>query len=216
MTASVTVVDYGAGNLLSVVRAFQHLGARVTVTAEADSVAAAERLVLPGVGAFAACRANLARLDLDDPVRAFSENGRPFLGICVGMQMMFEGSDEFGATNGLALLPGWVRPIPSSDGNRRKRKIPHIGWNALCPAPGAGAGAWRGGLLDGVAAGDSVYFVHSFAAEAGQASDQLADCDYEGARLLAAVQRGSLWGCQFHPEKSGPVGLAILKNFLAL
>jgi glutamine amidotransferase len=210
---SVAIVDYGAGNLLSVERALRHLGAEVALAANPRAVERAERLVLPGVGAFASCMAELVRSGLDRAVRQYATTGRPFLGICIGLQMMFEGSDEFGQTAGLGLLPGWVRAIPPESGGRR-RKIPHVGWNALRPANGAGG--WNGGMLAGIAPGASVYFVHSFAAEPAEESDRLADCDYEGAPVLAAARRGNLWGVQFHPEKSGPIGLAILRNFLAL
>jgi glutamine amidotransferase len=212
MSATVAIVDYGAGNLLSVERALRHLGAEATLAATPAQVAGAERLVLPGVGAFAACMAGLVRSGLDAAVHRFAASGRPFLGICVGLQMMFEGSDEFGATPGLGLFAGWVRAIPPESGGRR-RKIPHVGWNALRPA---NADGWNGGLLAGIAPGESVYFVHSFAAEPARESDSLAVCDYEGTRVLAAARRDNLHGCQFHPEKSGPVGLAILRNFLAL
>ncbi len=213
MTARVTLVDCGAGNLLSVARAVRHLGAEAIIAETPAAIAAAERLVLPGVGAFAACMAGLARNRLDEAVRLYAAGGKPFLGICVGMQMLFGGSDEFGAHAGLDLLPGWVRAIPAESGGR-PRKVPHIGWNGLRPANGDGP--WTDGLLAGVSPGDSVYFVHSFAAEPADDSDRAAVCDYEGARITAVVRRGNLHGCQFHPEKSGPLGLLILKNFLDL
>lgn len=212
MTATVTLVDYGAGNLLSVARAFRHLGTEVVLADTPVAIAAATRLVLPGVGAFAACMAELEQKGLVDAVRRFAAGGKPFLGICIGMQMMFEGSDEFGTTRGLGLLPGWVRAIPTTDGGGRRRKVPHIGWNALHPANGASG--WNDPLMGEIAPGDSVYFVHSFAVEPTERADTLAECDYEGARLLAAARRGNLAGCQFHPEKSGPVGLRILRGFL--
>ena len=212
MAAPVTLVDYGAGNLLSVARAFRHLGAEVVLADTPAAIAAASRLVLPGVGAFAACMAGLEQKGLIDAVRVFASGGKPFLGICIGMQMLFEGSDEFGTTRGLGLLPGWVRAIPSADGNGRRRKVPHIGWNALRPANGASG--WNDPLMSEIAPGDSVYFVHSFAVEPIDPSHGLAYCEYEGVRLLAAARHGNLAGCQFHPEKSGPVGLLILHGFL--
>jgi len=212
MTATVTLVDYGAGNLLSVARAFRHLGAEVILADTPAAVAGAARLVLPGVGAFAACMTGLEDKGLTDAVRRFAAAGKPFLGICIGMQMMFDGSDEFGTTRGLGLLPGWVRAIPTTDGDGRRRKVPHIGWNALQPANGANR--WDDPLMNEIAPGDSVYFVHSFAVEPAERADTLAECDYEGIRLLAAARRDNLAGCQFHPEKSGPVGLRILRGFL--
>lgn len=212
MATTVTLVDYGVGNLLSVARAFRYLGAEVVLADTPAAVAGAARLVLPGVGAFAACMAELEQKGLVDAVRTFAAGGKPFLGICIGMQMMFDGSDEFGTTRGLGLLPGWARAIPTADGDGRRRKVPHIGWNALHPANGASR--WNDPLLGGIAPGDSVYFVHSFAVEPADPSHELARCEYEGVRLLAAARHENLAGCQFHPEKSGPIGLRILRGFL--
>ena len=212
MISRAALVDYDAGNLLSVARAIRHLGIEADLADTPGAVATADRLVLPGVGAFASCMDGLAKRGLVDAVRRYAESARPFLGICVGMQMLFDGSDEFGSNPGLGLIPGWVRAIPARDPDGRTRKIPHVGWNGLKPANG-GAG-WTDGLLAGVSPGDNVYFVHSFAAAPEKDSDRLAECDYEGARIVAAVRRGNLWGVQFHPEKSGSSGLRILENFL--
>lgn len=214
MTAPVTLIDYGAGNLLSVARAVRHLGVETIIAETPAAVAAARRLILPGVGAFAACMGALSRNGLEEAVRRSIASGNPLLGICVGMQLLFEGSDEFGDHAGLGLLPGRVRAIPSGAIDGRQRKVPHIGWNSLRPA--SGNGPWRDGLLAGVTPGESVYFVHSFVAEPENEPDLAAICEYEGIRLAAVVQRDNLHGCQFHPEKSGPLGLRILKNFLDL
>jgi glutamine amidotransferase len=207
---SVTVVDYGRGNLLSVARALEHCGATVTFADEPGPVTAAERLVLPGVGAFGDAMAELARRGLDEAIHAFAATGRPFLGICLGMQLLLDVSEEFGAHGGLGLVPGAVTAVPASGADGRPHRVPHIGWNALHPANGG----WDGTVLGGVAPGSSVYFVHSFAAHPDSESDRLADCDYDGVRIAAAIRRGAWTGCQFHPEKSGPVGLRIIENFV--
>ena len=209
MGISVSVVDFGAGNLLSVCRALDHCGASVVPVSTPEMILSAERLVLPGVGAFGACMTNLRQRGLDGPITAFAATGRPFLGICVGMQMLFDESDEFGRHAGLGLIPGRVEPIPATGADGRPHRIPHIGWNALRPA-----GDWAETPLSGLAEGDAVYFIHSFAGCATDPSHRLAECDYDGVPLLAAVRRDNLTGCQFHPEKSGEAGLSVLGQFL--
>lgn len=214
MKPKVTVVDYGVGNLYSVTRAFEYVGAEVELTADVAAIRAASRLVLPGVGAFRSCVEELAGHGLTGVVRDFALCGRPMLGICVGMQMLFSSSDEFGITPGLALIPGHVTVVPSTGADGAPHKIPHIGWNRLRLAEGRDS--WAGTLLDGLTPGEaSVYFVHSYTAQP-QSSDRLADADYDGRLISAVVRSGSLYGCQFHPEKSGETGLSIIRNFLAL
>ena len=215
MTA-VTIADFGSGNLLSVSRALSHIGASVTVTTSADAIARAERLVVPGVGAFADSMMGLNSRGLAEPVRAFAKSGRPTLGICVGMQMLFDASEEFGDNPGLGLIPGQVKRIPATAADGRPHKVPHIGWNRLA-APGEASGAeWRGTILDGIPVGAFVYYVHSYAGHPADQAHRLADSDYDGCPIAGVVRKGNLYGCQFHPEKSGEVGLAILKSFLTL
>lgn len=208
----VAVIDYGVGNLLSVSRALVHCGARANVTADPAAILAAKRVILPGVGAFANGMAALRASGLDRVVRQVASVGTPLLGICLGMQMLLESSDEFGATDGLGLIPGRVVQIPSYTTTGGSHKIPHIGWNALVLP--AGRSSWDGGLLDGIAAGEAMYFVHSFMAQPTDPAHRLADCLYGGLAVSAAVQRGSVLGCQFHPEKSGEAGLRVLSNFI--
>lgn len=214
MNRRVTIIDYGMGNLYSVARAFEHIGARVVVASSPGDVERAEHLVLPGVGAFGDGMRELSRRGLVDPINRYVEAGRPFLGICLGMQMMFEGSEEFGEHKGLGLLPGRVVPIPAETSSGGRRKVPHVGWNELvipdtCPA-------WEGSILGGVPAGTAVYFVHSYTAVPADPVNRLADCHYEGFRVAAVVAGGTAYGCQFHPEKSGTAGITILRNFLKL
>lgn len=211
MTAPVTVVDFGAGNMFSVQRAFAHLGVEVLLADSPAQIESAARLVLPGVGAFTGCMNELKARKLDAPMRAYAASGRPLLGICVGMQMLFDSSDEFGASPGLGLIAGAVRAIPVK-GPTGEHKVPHVGWSGLYPA----GEQWTDGLLGGVEPGDQVYFVHSFTAHPVNEEVRLADSDYDGCRISAAVRAGNILGCQFHPEKSGETGLRILSNFASL
>jgi len=209
----VTVVDFGAGNLLSVLRALRHCGADADLAETPEQILAAERLILPGVGAFADAMSGIQARDLTGPLRLYAGTGRPFLGICVGMQVLFEASEEFGEHAGLGLIPGRVKRIPATDGSGSPLKVPHIGWNALVePRPGA----WAKGMLAGTAPGAYAYFVHSFAGSPVEPAHRYADCLYGGHTLTAAVQRDNLFGCQFHPEKSGPLGLRLIESFLTL
>jgi len=210
---AVTIVDYGVGNLLSVSRAFEHLGAHVTVSSTPAEIEAAERLVLPGVGAFAAGMAELEKRGLIGPILAFAASQRPFLGICLGMQMMLSESEEFGTHKGLGLIPGKVVALSRHTRAGETRKIPHVGWSALTPAR---EGAWNGTALAETAPGGFVYFVHSFVAQPAEPTHAVAQCLYGGEPVVAAVGKDHLLGCQFHPEKSGAVGLGILARFLRL
>ena len=208
----VAVIDYGVGNLLSVSRAFLHCGATVDVTDDPSRILAARRVVLPGVGAFANGMGALQARGLVDVVHEVSRRGMPLLGICLGMQMLMDTSEEFGDTAGLGLIAGRVVPVPERALDGTTQKIPHIGWNGLLPS--AAATPWGGTLLEGINAGESVYFVHSFMAQPADDSHRLADCLYGGVPVSATIRRQNVMGCQFHPEKSGEVGLRVLKNFL--
>lgn len=213
MNPVVTVVDYGLGNLFSVGRALEHVGASVVIADSPSSIRGAQHLILPGVGSFANGMAGLAQRGLVEPLQEYAHGGRPFLGICLGMQMMFDISEEFGLHRGLGLLPGRVVSVSSVGMDGKSHKIPHIGWNELV-VPGD-PDRWKGTLLSDVAPGSPVYFVHSFTA-VPLAEHRLADCYYDGCRISAAVASGNIYGCQFHPEKSGPAGLRMLRNFLSL
>jgi glutamine amidotransferase len=196
----IAVLDYGIGNLRSAERALVHLGADARLVADPDDAVGAAGIVLPGVGAFGACAAALRRSGLQEVAIRALERGTPFLGICIGFQLLYEGSAEDPGMPGLGVLPGSVVALPTGV------KCPQMQWNRLQRMYGR-----TSRLLRGLDDDPWVYFVHSFAPEAG--SDDVATCDYGGA-VTAAVERGSLWGTQFHPEKSGPVGLAILENFI--
>ena len=201
----IAIVDYGVGNLFSLKSSFAAIGAQAVVSADADEILSADRVILPGVGAFGDAADKLRATGLDRAVLAAAAQGKPLMGICLGMQLLFDRSFEYGEHAGLGLIPGEVRPI--ADVIPAGYKIPHIGWNALrlcAPSP----------LFRYIREGDCVYFVHSFYA-ADCADAVIATAEY-GAPLTAAVQRGPVYGCQFHPEKSGPVGLNILRAFCDL
>ena len=201
----VAIVDYGVGNLFSLRSSFAAIGREVQVTGDPDVLAKAGRLVLPGVGAFGDAAAALRKSGLDKAVLAAAEAGKPLLGICLGMQLLLEKSFEYGEHKGLGLIPGEVRPI--REVIPPGLKVPHIGWNALeLTQEGRACG-----LFKNTNEGDCVYFVHSYWA-ASPAPCVLATAEY-GAPLTAAVGRGNVLGVQFHPEKSGSAGLAILRAF---
>lgn len=209
----IKVINYGLSNLLSVQRAFEHLGAQVEFVNTPDGVLAAEALVLPGVGAFKDGMAGLERLGLIEPILQKAAAGTPLLGICLGMQMLFDESDEFGLHKGLGLIPGRVEKIPALDADGDPQRVPHISWNGLWPA--SGRTDFAGTALASVTPGQECYFVHSYEAKPTNEADRLADTRYGGRAVCAAAAHGSVLGCQFHPEKSGPVGLGILEGFLA-
>ena len=196
----IAVLDYGIGNLRSAEKALQHVGSDARLVSDPDEAAGADGVVLPGVGAFGPCARALRARGLDAVALNVIARGIPFLGICIGFQLLYEGSDEDPTTPGLGVLPGVVRALPPGV------KHPQMQWNVLDRVPGADPG-----LLVGVPDPAWVYFVHSFAPEL--TSDTTATCDY-GGTVTASAGLGPVWGTQFHPEKSGPVGLGILANFV--
>lgn len=192
----IAIVDYGAGNLHSVKKAFDHLGAEAVVTDQPGTVVAATKIVLPGVGHFSSLQA-LNTSGLDEALLQSASAGKPFLGICLGMQWLFEGSEECLEVAGAGIFPGKCRQFPWSV------KSPHVGWNSLAVQEGSR-------LLRGIAQDSFVYYTHSF--HAPVVTETAAASEY-GLRFTGAVERGNIFGVQFHPEKSGDVGLSILKNF---
>jgi len=216
MGRSVSILDYGVGNLRSVARAFEICGADPVLVASPKNAADAERLVIPGVGAFGSCVAAVRSRGFDVAIdRMVNDNERPVMGICVGMQMLLDESEEFGPVPGLGYIPGKVIPLAKQVGEVR-RKVPHIGWSGLFPGAGATTERWIQTPLSAVEPGAEVYFVHSYNAAPERREDVLAVVDYLGEPVCAAVQKNNLVGFQFHPEKSGPVGLSILRRFLEL
>ncbi len=194
----ITIVDYSAGNLASVRKAFEYLGCETCIAGDPEEVARAQRIVLPGVGHFSST-ARLEQRGLKDAIKERIAVGTPFLGICVGMQWLFEGSEEAPGCAGLGVFPGFCERFPEGT------KSPHVGWNSIAVTPAR--------LMRGLGDGAFVYFTHSYRAGIGAAT--VAVTEY-GSPFSAAVERENVFGVQFHPEKSGPLGLALLRNFVEL
>jgi glutamine amidotransferase len=221
MSQTITMIDYGASNIRSAQKAFEYIGATVDLTEDREVVRRADKLVLPGVGAFGSGMAGLHQRHLPAAIHEAVQRGIPFLGICVGMQLMFTEGHEMGVHQGLDLIPGKVVRFPEKGAmlneaapivNRQSSiinlKIPHMGWNQLEPA-------WENPLLDGIQTGDYAYFVHSYYCDPVEATAVLAWTDY-GFPFASVVAKDNLYGLQFHPEKSQSVGLRIIQNFVEM
>ena len=208
MSTRVVVIDYGIGNVFSVCNALQAIGANVSLTRSSQDIRNADRLILPGVGAFARAMEALDGFGLSDVIRDYVRTGKPFLGICIGMQVLMERSTEFGDHKGLGFFEGQVERIPATTPLGERIRVPHIGWSSLIaeqplqgtPLASAGNGA--------------VYFVHSYHCQPKDRSQLLASVDYDGVAVTAAIRRDNIIGVQFHPERSGVVGHRILDSFV--
>ncbi len=200
----VAIIDYDAGNIKSVEKALQKLGQEVVITRDADTILHADKVILPGVGAFGDAMANLKAYGLDKVIYEVVEKGTPFLGICLGLQLLFEKSDESKGVEGLGILKGEIVRIPDGEG----LKIPHMGWNSLHLQN-------DGRLFKGLDEESYVYFVHSYYLRADEGEIVKATTEY-GVQIHASVEKGNVFACQFHPEKSSDVGLQILKNFVEI
>ena len=211
-TPEVIVIDYGMGNLLSVQRGLEKCGAKVILTANPAKILAANRVVLPGVGAFANAMQALKHLGLVEVIQELAQKKTPLLGICLGMQLLLEASEEFGEAAGLGLIPGRVIPVPNRTISGEMQKIPHIGWSAIHPSTLTG---WNQTILQDNSPSEAVYFVHSYMAAPANPAHRIADCLYGEHKIAATIGREQITGCQFHPEKSGKAGLKMLHNFIA-
>ncbi|MEE1227519.1 MAG: imidazole glycerol phosphate synthase subunit HisH [Lachnospiraceae bacterium] len=200
----IAIIDYDAGNIKSVEKAMQYLGQDVKITRDKDEILASDHVILPGVGAFGDAMGKIRDYGLESVIHDVVDRGTPFLGICLGLQLMFESSDETPGVSGLGLLPGKILRIPDKEG----LKIPHMGWNSLKIRQEAK-------LFKGVKDGSYVYFVHSYYLKAANESDVAATTEYS-VKIDASVEHNNIFACQFHPEKSSAVGLKILKNFVEL
>ena len=200
----IAIIDYDAGNLNSVQKAFQFLGEEAVITRDPEVIRSASHVVLPGVGAFADAMDNLQRYELVDVVREAAFSGKPFLGICLGLQLLFDSSEESPGVKGLSILPGKILRIPDAEG----LKIPHMGWNGIKTVN-------TNPLTKGIGDGSCFYFVHSYMGMCRKPSQLYAVTEY-GEPVTAIVGEGNVYGTQFHPEKSGEAGLHLLKNFVSL
>lgn len=201
----IAILDYDAGNLHSVEKAFQALGEPCMITRRYRELSQADRIVVPGVGAYGTAMQQLKRYELDRILREFAESGKPMLGICLGLQLLFEGSEESGGVEGLGILEGKILRIPKTDGI----KVPHVGWNSLTLR---GNGRLFSDVVCTHAQQPYVYFVHSYYLQAKEAKIVKAVAEY-GVQIHASIEKDQIFACQFHPEKSGAVGLQLLKNF---
>lgn len=205
----VAILDYGIGNVKSIGNALEYVGAAPLLTSNANEIQSADAMILPGVGAFAKAMENLEARNLVPVIKQFVNSGKPFLGICLGMQLLFDQSEEFGLTKGLGLIQGSVIRLPLS--GSYKEKLPHVSWNELKePTPNR----WHDTIFHNLPNGTDVYFVHSYAGVPVQEEMVLAKCNYGGTEFCAAVQHENITGVQFHPEKSGMTGLNMLARFI--
>jgi len=211
--SKVSIINYGIGNILSVERAFKKVGADVEYVTQREEIEKAEHLVLPGVGAFRNGMAELEKRNLVQAIRCYCEEDRPFLGICLGMQMMLDESEEFGLSEGLGIIPGRVVRIPDTDQYKNSLKVPHVGWNILSCTDNMKV--WNNTILSGISSDSQFYFVHSYMACPPE-EYRFADTYYGGNRISAVIRKGNCYGTQFHPEKSGEVGLSIIDKFAKL
>ena len=200
----IAIIDYDAGNIKSVEKALQYLKQDVVLTRNREEIMTADHVILPGVGSFGDAMEKLRGYDLEEVIHEYVATGKPFLGICLGLQLLFDASDESPGVKGLGLLKGRITKIPEGEG----RKVPQIGWNDITIQPGSK-------LFAGIPDHSYVYFVHSYFLEAEDRREVAATTEY-GVRIDAAVEAGNVYACQFHPEKSSGVGLTILKNFISI
>ncbi len=210
----VVIIDYGMGNLFSIERAIKHVGGVPVISAEPSVITSAERLILPGVGAFGKGIENLTERGLVGPIKEAVASGKTLLGICLGMQLLMTEGEEFGVHAGLDMVKGMVRRFtePNSDGPYFK--IPHVGWDKLNLPASSKGNPWEGTIFNGLREEVFVYFVHSYIVVPDSPSDILAETVYGNDRFCSALRQDNLYGCQFHPELSGEVGLQIIRDFL--
>jgi imidazole glycerol-phosphate synthase subunit HisH len=211
--SNVVVIDYGMSNLRSVQKGLEKVGAKVTLSSNESVIAKADHLILPGVGAFESGMNGLKDAGLIDVISDYVKTGNHLLGICLGMQMLLDFSEENGSYQGLGLIPGCVKKIPESNEEQIDRKIPHIGWAKIKQPKIVD---WNSSCLNKIQSNDFFYFVHSYMAVTESQKDMLAHCEDDGLLIAAAIKKDNVTGLQFHPEKSGEVGLKVLKEFISL
>jgi len=206
---TIAIVDYGLGNLYSISKALQCFAKEVVITNDPKIISSADGVVIPGVGAFVAGMRGLKEKKLIEPLKDFAASGKPMLGICLGAQLMLSWGFEFGKHRGLDIITGTVKPFPGSV--TKKEKVPHIGWSGITPPKKE---SWNNTIFAGINDHASVYFVHSYTMIPDDSADIIALAEYGGLNFCAAIKKGRVYGTQFHPEKSGEIGLSIIKNFI--
>ena len=204
------IIDFGMGNLFSVRQACEHAGLQAVVTSDPEEVLAADAVILPGVGAFGDAMAALTRQGLVEVLQDLAGTGRPFLGICLGMQLLMTESEEFGRHAGLCIIPGGVTRLAESDGTGARVKVPQVGWNRIQRPGGV---SWEHSVLEGIPEEAFMYFVHSFYVAPEDPGIVLSTTRYGSTAFCSSLRRGNLFACQFHPERSGPSGVRIYRNF---
>lgn len=209
--SGIAIVDYGIGNIKSISNAFEKVGAEIVLTRDKGTILGAQGVVLPGVGAFSHGMEKLNEYGLNIVLKEYSDTGKPLLGICLGMQMLFDKSSEFSETQGLGIIPGSVEKLKLLSPD--VKKLPHISWNELSEKK---LGSWKGTILDGLKSFEDMYFVHSFAVHPDDPNDVLSTTMYSDYEFCSSVKRKNTYGCQFHPEKSSKEGLKIIKNFVKI
>lgn len=208
-SAVVAIVDYGMGNLFSVMRACEQVGMQAAATTSRAEILSADAVIVPGVGAFGDAMDTLMRLDLVGALREVAASGKPLIGICLGMQLLMERSHEFGLHDGLKIIEGEVVRLPESHQGGRRMKVPQVGWNRISKPSRA---SWEASWLRGVAEGEFMYFVHSFYVSPADQGIVLSTTRYGSVEFCSSLQRGNVFACQFHPERSGPQGLRLYRN----
>ena len=209
LSKNVSIIDYGLGNLFSVNQALINIGVNVKITSSSDEIESSGAIVLPGVGAFKDAMNNLKELNLIDPIKKSIDSGKPFLGICLGLQLLFSESEEFGLTKGLDIVKGKVKRFSNNNKEGEIRKVPQIGWNQIYKINGK---SWNDTPLSDIKEGEFMYFVHSFYVEPEDPVG-LSQTNYDGHFYVSSIQKGNIFACQFHPEKSAKEGLKIYKNW---
>lgn len=206
---TIGIVDYKMGNLFSVEKALELLEVKPVILSSPDMIANCDALVLPGVGAFKEAMASLDELGFTSVLKQWINDGKPFLGICLGMQLLLDSSEEFGVTDGLGIIRGSVLKIPTEI-NEQKVKVPHVGWEEINHS------AKNHPALNGIDDKSDMYFVHSYHAKINSPTDELTHSYYQGFRFTSSIAKGNVWAFQFHPEKSGKLGLKLLKNWISI